>query len=97
MAKLKVSELQRATSVNFTDLVYVVQSSTSKAVTVQNLLGLINGNVTVNGKITANAIVAPSYTTAASNTIGASNGTIIYNSETNKLQVFAGGAWVNLH
>jgi hypothetical protein len=97
MAKLKVSELQRATSVNFTDLVYVVQSSTSKAVTVQNLLGLINGNVTVTGKITANAIVAPSYTSSAANTIGAANGTIIYNSQTNKLQVFAGGAWVNLH
>ena len=97
MAKLKVSELQQATSINPTDLVYVVQSNTSKAVTVQNLLGLINGNVTVTGKITANAIVAPSYTSGAANTIGASNGTIIYNSETNKLQVFAGGGWVNLH
>ena len=97
MAKLKVSELQRATSVNFTDLVYVVQSSTSKAVTVQNLLGLINGNVTVTGKITANAIVAPSYSSSQANALTVSNGTIIFNSQTNKLQVYASGGWIDLH
>jgi hypothetical protein len=74
MAKLKVSELQRATSINFTDLVYVVQSSTSKAVTVQNLLGLINGNVTVTGKITTNALVANTISIVTINGLVKGNG-----------------------
>lgn len=74
MAKLKVSELQRATSINFTDLVYVVQSSTSKAVTVQNLLGLINGNVTVTGKITTNELVANTISIVTINGLVKGNG-----------------------
>ena len=74
MAKLKVSELQRATSVNLTDLVYVVQSSTSKAVTVQNLLGLINGNVTVTGRITTNALVANTVSIVTINGLVKGNG-----------------------
>jgi hypothetical protein len=97
MSKLKVSELQRATSINLTDLMYVVQSNTSKAVTAQDLLGNINGNVRVTGSITANAIVAPSYSSSQANALTVSNGTIIFNSQTNKLQVYASGGWINLH
>lgn len=97
MAKLKISELQQASTVNFGDLVYLVQSNTSKATTVEKLLGTINGNVIVKGSITANAIVAPGYTSSAANAISAANGTIIYNTQTNKLQVYAAGNWINLH
>jgi hypothetical protein len=97
MSKLKVSELQRATSINLTDLMYVVQSNTSKAVTAQDLLGNINGNVRVTGSITANAIVAPSYSSSQANALTVSNGTIIFNSQTNKLQVYASSGWINLH
>ena len=97
MSKLKVSELQRATSINLTDLMYVVQSNTSKAVTAQDLLGNINGNVRITGSITANAIVAPSYSSSQANALTVSNGTIIFNSQTNKLQVYASSGWINLH
>ena len=97
MSKLKVSELQRATSINLTDLMYVVQSNTSKAVTAQDLLGNINGNVRVTGSITANAIIAPSYSSSQANALTVSNGTIIFNSQTNKFQVYASGGWINLH
>jgi hypothetical protein len=97
MSKLKVSELQRATSINLTDLMYVVQSNTSKAVTAQDLLGNINGNVRVTGSITANAIIAPSYSSSQANALTVSNGTIIFNSQTYKLQVYASGGWINLH
>ena len=49
MAKLKVSEVQRATSANYADLLYLVQSGLSKAITVGNLFGGINGNVLITG------------------------------------------------
>lgn len=97
MAKLKISELQRATSVNYQDLVYLVQSNTSKAVTVENLLGTVNGNVSVKGTLTANIVKAYNYTYAQANALVVDNGSIIYNSSIHKLQVYANGAWVNLH
>lgn len=47
---------------------------------------------------TTGVFSAPSYTTAERNALaGVSNGRIIYNSTTNKLQVYAAGVWVDLH
>jgi hypothetical protein len=39
----------------------------------------------------------PSFTTAQRDALSPSNGWVIYNSSTNKLQVRAGGSWVDLH
>lgn len=55
MAKLKLSELERVASANPNDLIYLVQSSTSKGITVHDLLGTANdislqGNVTFGGE-----------------------------------------------
>jgi hypothetical protein len=36
-------------------------------------------------------------TTTVRDTIAASNGYVIYNTTTNKLQVYANGSWVDLH
>jgi hypothetical protein len=96
MAKLKISELPAATSVASSDLLYLVQGNTSKSISVGTLLSRITGNVTFTGKITANIIQLPSYTSDQANTIGAANGVIIYNSQTNKIQGFA-GMWIDLH
>jgi len=54
MAKLKLSELPQATSSNPNDLLYIVQSNTSKAITTQALLQntfdvSLRGNVTFGG------------------------------------------------
>lgn len=47
---------------------------------------------------TVGVFIAPSYTTTERNALtGVNNGRIIYNSTTNKLQVYAGGIWVDLH
>jgi len=97
MAKLKVSEVQRATTANYGDLLYLVQSNLSKAITVGNLFGSINGNVNILGKLTTNTIQLYNYTYAQANTLPVANGTIIYNSSIHKVQAFAGGIWVNLH
>jgi hypothetical protein len=97
MAKLKISELQRTTTVNYTDLFYLVQSNTSKATTVGNLLGTINGNVSVQGTFTANIIKMPNYTYPQANALIVSNGTVIYNSSIHKFQGYANGVWINLH
>jgi len=97
MAKLKVSEVQRATTANYADLLYLVQSGLSKAITVGNLFGGINGNVLIAGKLTTNTIQLNNYTYAQANALPVANGTIIYNSSIHKVQAFAGGIWVNLH
>ena len=39
----------------------------------------------------------PSFTTTARNAMSPGNGWVLYNSTDNKLQVYANGAWVNLH
>jgi len=39
----------------------------------------------------------PTYTTTERNALTVSNGAQIYNSTTNKMQAYAGGAWVDLH
>ena len=39
----------------------------------------------------------PSYTTTERNALSPSNGWVLYNSTDNKLQVYAGGSWVDLH
>jgi len=45
-----------------------------------------------------NAIKVPSYTTAQRNALFPTyNGDIIYNTDTSKMQAYAGGAWVDLH
>ena len=52
MAKLKISELAAATTANPTDLLYLVQSSTSKSITVSSFLaGLDNPTLSGNIKI----------------------------------------------
>ena len=49
-------------------------------------------------KITASVPVQfPTYTTTQRNALTVSNGAQIYNSTTNKMQAYAGGAWVDLH
>jgi hypothetical protein len=97
MAKLKVSEVQRATTANYGDLLYLVQSGLSKAITVGNLFDGINGNVSVIGRLTTNTLVLHNYTYAQANALPVANGTIIYNSSIHKVQAYAGGIWVNLH
>lgn len=97
MAKLKVSEVQRATTANYGDLLYLVQSGLSKAITIGNLFGGINGNVLIAGKLTTNTIQLNNYTYAQANALPVANGTIIYNSSIHKVQAYAGGIWVNLH
>ena len=54
MAKLKISELVAATATNESDLLYLVQSGTSKSITVANFLGdltnpSLQGNITITG------------------------------------------------
>ena len=97
MAKLKISELPAATNASPTDLLYFVQSNTSKSITVSTLLSRIQGNVTITDKITANIVQLPLYSSAQANTIAMANGSIIYNTESNKVQVYANGAWINLN
>ena len=50
MADSKVSELTSATSAGGSDVLYLVQSNTSKKITVANFLGNA-GNVTLTGNI----------------------------------------------
>lgn len=97
MAKLKISELPTATSAGTGDLLYFVQSNTSKSITVSTLFSRIQGNVTVTDKITANIVQLPLYTSAQANIIAIANGSIIYNTESNKVQVYANGSWINLN
>ena len=53
MAKLKISELTAATATNPNDLMYLVQSNTSKSITVANFLAdLTDPNLQGNIKIT---------------------------------------------
>jgi hypothetical protein len=53
MAKLKISELTAATATNPNDLLYLVQSNTSKSITVANFLAdLTDPNLQGNIKIT---------------------------------------------
>ena len=58
-----------------------------------------SGNVSVGNTISANQIILNSVTTAVRNTgVSTAVGTMIYNSTTNKLQVYTGGtapSWVN--
>jgi hypothetical protein len=97
MAKFKISELPAANAALLTDLLYLVQSNTSKSITLNKLFSSVPGNVSIAGKVTAGIVQLPSYTTAQANVTGWANGTIIYNSSTNKFQGYAGGMWVNLH
>lgn len=46
---------------------------------------------------TTGGILFPRLTTTERDALTATNGLVIYNSTTNKLQVYAGGAWVDLH
>ena len=42
-------------------------------------------------------VLFPSLTTTERNALTASNGMVVYNETTNKLQVYAGGSWTDLH
>ena len=42
-------------------------------------------------------VIFKSMTTTERNALSAQTGGVIYNSSTNKLQVYTGSAWVNLH
>ena len=97
MAKLKISELPAATSTLASDLLYIVQSNTSKSITIPTLLGNIKTNVNVVGTVTANTFRLPNYTSTQANALPSANGDIIYNVTASKVQVYANGVWVSLH
>lgn len=89
MADSKVSELTAATSVGGSDLLYLVQSTTSKKVTVANFLAnaanvTLSGNINIGG--TAQALAAPgaiSLTTPITQlTADATGGTLTLNQGT---------------
>jgi hypothetical protein len=63
-----------------------------------------SGNNEVNSVIlretyttSAQPFAYPNFTQTEINAMSPSNGWVLYNSDTNKLQVYAGGAWVDLH
>ena len=97
MAKLKISELPAATSTLASDLMYIVQSNTSKSITIPTLLGNIKTNVNITGTVTANTFRLPNYTSVQANALLSANGDIIYNVTASKVQVYANGVWVSLH
>lgn len=47
--------------------------------------------------VVGNTIQAPTLTTTQRNALSPAEGMIIFNTTDTKLQVYAGGAWVNLH
>ncbi len=55
----------------------------------------ISGNVLMEG--TTGALILSRLTTTQQNALTGVNGMIIYNTSTNKVRAYAGGAWVDLH
>lgn len=63
--------------------------------------GVINANITPSAALdiqsTEGAFVAPRMTTLQRDALTPSNGMMIYDKTTNKLDVYANGAWVSLN
>ena len=57
----------------------------------------IGNSVRVNNIEVGETVLLPSLTTTERNALTASNGMVVYNETTNKLQVYAGGSWTDLH
>jgi hypothetical protein len=57
----------------------------------------IGNSVRVNNVEVGETVLFPSLTTTERNALSASNGMVVYNETTNKLQVYAGGSWTDLH
>ena len=57
----------------------------------------IGNSVRVNNVEVGETVLFPSLTTTERNALTASNGMVVYNETTNKLQVYAGGSWPDLH
>lgn len=57
----------------------------------------IGNSVRVNNVEGGETVLFPSLTTTERNALTASNGMVVYNETTNKLQVYAGGSWTDLH
>lgn len=57
----------------------------------------IGNSVRVNNIEVGETVLFPSLTTTERNALSASNGMVVYNETTNKLQVYAGGSWTDLH
>ncbi len=57
----------------------------------------IGNSVRVNNVEVGETVLFPSLTTTERNALTASNGMVVYNETTNKLQVYAGGSWTDLH
>jgi hypothetical protein len=78
-------------------------STTTPAICAQNdqKVGIgtnsVDSGATLEVDGTTGGILFPRLTTTQRDALTAVNGLVIYNSTTNKLQVYAGGAWVDLH
>ena len=57
----------------------------------------IGNSVRVNNVEVGETVLFPSLTTTERNALSVSNGMVVYNETTNKLQVYAGGSWTDLH
>ena len=57
----------------------------------------IGNSVRVNNIEVGETVLFPSLTPTERNALSASNGMVVYNETTNKLQVYAGGSWTDLH
>jgi hypothetical protein len=66
-------------------------NNTGAAVTTQTTSAALE----ING--TTGAVLLPRLTTAQRDALTATNGMILYNTTTDKIQAYAGGAWVDLH
>lgn len=78
-------------------------STTTPAICAQNnqKVGIgtnsVDSGATLEVDGTTGGILFPRLTTTQRDALSFTNGLVIYNSTTNKLQVYAGGAWVDLH
>ena len=57
----------------------------------------IGTSARINNIEAGETVLFPSLTTTERNALTASNGMVVYNETTNKLQVYAGGSWTDLH
>lgn len=57
----------------------------------------IGNSARLNNLEVGETVLFPSLTTTERNALTASNGMVVYNETTNKLQVYAGGSWTDLH
>ena len=72
-------------------------SSSTPFITEQTILNNQSTKTTMNTLYINDLINAPQKTTANRDLLVPQNGSIVYNTTTNKLQVYSAGAWVDLH